>query len=101
MANHHHGLVADGGGDVVAVVRHLAVVADVDPGVGVQALHFQVEQFLVDEQVLVDFRVAQQGADGVGVVAVFGHGRFLVVGAGGLIGPAPGAAISRARCRSG
>ncbi|KAG0761583.1 hypothetical protein G6F22_018851 [Rhizopus arrhizus] len=41
-------------------------------------LHLEVEQFLVDEQVLVDFGIAQQGADGVGVIAVFGHGRFLV-----------------------
>ncbi|MCY1559419.1 hypothetical protein D9M68_964590 [compost metagenome] len=74
VAHHHHGLVADRGGDVVAGVRHLAVVADVDPGVGVQAFHFQVEQFLVDEQVFVHLGVAQQGTNGVGVVAVFGHG---------------------------
>ncbi|KAG1318756.1 hypothetical protein G6F63_015070 [Rhizopus arrhizus] len=35
VADHHHGLVAHGGGDVVARIGHLAVVADVDPGVGV------------------------------------------------------------------
>ncbi len=52
--------------------------ADIDPGVGVQALHFQVEQFLVDEKVLVHLGVAEQRADGVGIVAVFAHGRFLV-----------------------
>jgi len=97
VAHHHHGLVAHSRGHVVAGIRNLAVVADEDPGVGIQALHFQVEQFLVDEEVLVHLGVAQQRTDGVGIVAVFGHDGFLV----GLTDPAPGARTWRARCRSG
>ena len=42
VAHHQDRLRADRGAEIVARIRHLAVVADIDPGVGEQMLHFEL-----------------------------------------------------------
>ena len=70
VPRHQHRLRADRGGEVVAGVRHLGVVADIDPGVGEQALHLQREDVGISVDVAVDLGIAHQGAQGGGIVAV-------------------------------
>ena len=70
VADHQHGLGADGGAEIVARVRDLRVMADIDPGVGEQPLHLQGEDFGVGVDVAVHFGVPDQGAEGFWVVAV-------------------------------
>ncbi len=70
MAHHDDGLRTDGRRIEIALVRHLAVVADIDPGVGEEMLHLELEQFLVDEDVAMDFRLAHEFADLVGVAGI-------------------------------
>ena len=56
--------------DVVARVRHLALVADVAPGVGEEVLLLEREDLGVDVEVAVDAVGLDQGADRVGIGAV-------------------------------
>ncbi len=73
VAYHQHGLVADVGAEIVALVRHLAVMADIHPGVGEQVLHLQLEDFLVDVDVAMHLGVAHQTAHRLGIAPVSGH----------------------------
>ena len=68
---------ADGRAEIVALVGHLAVVADIDPGVGEQVLHLELEHLLVDIDVAMDLGLADQVADGLGVAAVSAHRHLL------------------------
>src|SRR5260221_8847160 len=51
---HDDGLAADGRRQIVARLRHLAVMPDIDPGAPEDALHFQLEQLRVDIDVAVN-----------------------------------------------
>ena len=77
VANHEHRLLADGGAEIVARVRHLAIVSDIDPGVGEQVLHLQVEDFLVDIDIAVDLGLAHQVANGGCVSVILAHAHLL------------------------
>jgi len=70
LADHHHRLIADGGGEKIPGLRDLAGVAHVNPGVGEQVFHFKLEDFFVNEQVTVNLRGANQIADRLRIVAV-------------------------------
>ena len=61
---------------IIAGIGHLAVVADIDPGVGEQVLHLQVEDFLIDIDVAVDFGLAHKVMNSCGVAIVFAHALF-------------------------
>ncbi len=73
VAHHQDRRGADGGAEIVALVRHLAVVADIDPGVGEQVLHLELEHLLVEIDVAMDLGLADQIADGLAVAAVSVH----------------------------
>ena len=77
VAHHDDGLRADRGGVVVAELGHLAVVADIDPGVGEEMLHLQLEQLLVEIEVAMDLGLAHQGGDGLSIASVFADHRKL------------------------
>ncbi|MNS44366.1 hypothetical protein D3C72_768080 [compost metagenome] len=62
-AHHDHVLIANARGVIVAGVLHLAYMADVDPGVAVDTLHFQLEQGRVGVDALVNAVLADQGSD--------------------------------------
>jgi hypothetical protein len=44
--------------------------ADIDPCIGKQVFHFKLEDFVVDENVLVHFRRTYQRLNGLGVITV-------------------------------
>src|ERR1700742_3390196 len=73
MTHHQDRRGADRCTEIVALVRYLAVVADIDPGVGEQVLHLKLEHLLVDINVAMDLRLADQVADGLAVAAVSVH----------------------------
>ena len=73
VAHHQHRLLADRGAVVVAGIGHLAVMADIDPGVGEQVLHLQVEDLLVDINVAMDLGLPHQVADRRCVRPVLAH----------------------------
>ena len=75
-AQQDHRLSCDLGGVVVTRRRHLAVVADIDPGVAPQALHLQVEQLRVEVEVAMDRIRPHQRADGLQIVAIAVHATF-------------------------
>src|SRR5690606_21386813 len=70
VPHHDHGLVAHRGGEVVARIGHLAGVADIDPGVGEQVLHLELEDFFADEEIFMDLGGPHQCLYGFGVVAI-------------------------------
>ena len=66
MARDQDRLAADLAGDEVARLRRLAGMAGIDPGVGEQVFHLELEHLVVDIDVAVDLARADQRADGVG-----------------------------------
>ena len=75
VADHQDRLLADRRAIIIACVGHLAVVTDINPRVGEQMLHLQVENFLVDVNVAMDLGFAHQLAHRCGVAVVFAHAR--------------------------
>src|SRR3569832_653205 len=75
VAHHQDGLKADRRAEIVARVRHLAVVADINPGVGEEMLHLELEHFLVDIDVAMHFGGPDEVLDGGSVASVSRHGR--------------------------
>ena len=57
---HDHRLIAHLRGEIVALVRGLAVMTDKDPGVREQVLHFQSEHLGVDIDIAVDLMPLDQ-----------------------------------------
>jgi hypothetical protein len=55
-----HRLVANLGGEVIALVRRLAFMADKHPGIGEQMLHLEPVDLLIDVDVAMDFVSAIQ-----------------------------------------
>ena len=70
---------ADGGAEVIALVRHLAIVADINPGVGEQVLHLELKHLLVNIDVAMDLGFPDQVADGFDVAAVSIHRHLRIV----------------------
>src|SRR5436190_9598363 len=77
MAHHQDRLGADGGAVIVARFRHLAVMADIGPGVGEDMLHLELEHLLVDIDVAVYLGLAHETLDGFDVAAISGHRNLL------------------------
>ena len=73
VAHHQHRLEADSGAEIVARVRHLAVVADIDPGVAEHMFHFEREHLLIDIDVAMHLGLAHEGLYGLDISPVFGH----------------------------
>ena len=79
VAHHQDRLGADCGAEIVARIRDLAVVADINPGVGEQVLHLEVKHLLVDVDVAMDLGFPDQVADGFDVAAVSIHRHLRIV----------------------
>jgi len=77
VTHHEHRLRADRGAEIIAGIGDLAVVADIDPGIGEQVLHLELEHFVVDIDVAVDFGVPDQAANSFGIPAISGHRSLL------------------------
>ena len=77
VAHHQDRLRADGGAEIVAGICHLAVMADIDPGIGEDMLHLELEHLLVDVDVAMDLGLADQPFDRFEVSTVLGHQRLL------------------------
>ena len=95
-----HRLGADRGAEIVARVRHLAVVADIDPGVGEQVLHLELEHFLVDIDVAMDFGLANEAAHGFGISAISVSVHRCASSSSLVTGRSPAAASSSATRKS-
>src|ERR1700677_708347 len=76
MPHHQHGLQADRRAVEVAGIRGLAVVADVDPRIGEDVSHLELEDFVVDIDVAMHFGFAHQRTDRVDVPRITRHGRL-------------------------
>jgi hypothetical protein len=81
VAADHDGLATDVGGEVVPVVRNLALVREVDPVAFEDVLHLQLEDFLVGEDVAAHLvsaagRIFDESAveGGAHMVQGLGHG---------------------------
>src|SRR5262249_58402137 len=72
VADHDHGLAAELGSDVVANVRHLALVADEQPGAAENALHLEFEQLGIG----VDATMHTTGLDQPGDLVSVAHAVF-------------------------
>src|SRR6185312_6147582 len=77
VAHHQDGLETDRRTEIVARIRYLAVVADIDPGVGEEVLHLELEHFLVDIHVAMHFGGPDEVLDRGDVASVSRHGRLL------------------------
>src|SRR5262249_54710801 len=77
MSHHQNRLCPDRGAEVIPRFCHLAVMADIDPGVCEQVLHFEREDFIVDIDVAMNLRLPNQTSDSLGISAVSGQ-RHLV-----------------------
>src|SRR5262249_38733468 len=73
VADHDYGLTAELDGDVIAGVRHLALVADEQPRAAEDALHFELEQLGIG----VDAAVHATGLDQPGDLVSVAHAIFL------------------------
>src|SRR6516162_8369826 len=77
MSHHQNRLCPDRGAEVIPWFCHLAVMADIDPSVCEQVLHFEREDFIVDVDVAMNLRLPNQISDSLDISAVFGH-RYLL-----------------------
>ena len=82
MAHLNNRLITDLGGDVVALRRRLAVMADKDPGVGEEVLHLQSIDFGVDINIAMDLMALHQPGNGLWIIGV------LLISAGASYVPA-------------
>src|SRR6185437_662332 len=81
---HHHGLAADRRRQIIARLRHLAVVTDIDPGAAEDALHLELEDPRIDIDVAVDAIRLDELADRRSVIRHF----YLLAGPR-TVGPRP------------
>src|SRR5262249_51627170 len=79
MSHHQNGLCPDRGAKVIPWFCNLAVMADIDPGVCEQVLHFEREDFIVDVDVAMNLRLANQISDSLGISAVPRHRHLLSI----------------------
>ena len=77
VADHKHRLPADRRAVVIAGIGNLAVVADIDPGIGEQVLHFEIEHLPVDVDVAVDFGLPHEVMNRRGICPVMAHAVLL------------------------
>ena len=81
VTNHDDGLRADRRGVIVADLRHLALVADIDPGIGEEMFHLELEQLLVEIEIAMDLGLAHERGDGLPVAAILAdHAPFPFTG---------------------
>src|SRR5262249_4476254 len=82
MSHHQNRLCPDRGAKIISRFCHLAVMADIDPGVCEQVLHFEREDFIVDVDVAMNLRLPNQISDGLDISAVSGHRHLLSISKG-------------------
>ena len=63
VAHHQNGLRADGRPEIIACIGDLAVMTDIDPCIGEQMVHFELEDFLVDIDIAMHLALANQTSD--------------------------------------
>src|SRR5260370_1408978 len=81
VADHDDRLRADRRGVVVADLRHLALVADIDPGIGEEMLHLELEKLLIEIEIAMDFGLTHERGDGLPVAAILAdHAPFPLTG---------------------
>ena len=69
VTNHHHRLAADPGRIEIAGIFYLALMADIDPRVSENPIHFEIEQFGIGVDPPMNAIVADQRRKGVCVVS--------------------------------
>src|SRR6516165_8161679 len=77
MSHHQNRLCPDRGTKIIPRFCHLAVMADIDPGVGEQVLHLEREDLIVDVDVAMNLRLANQIPDSLDISAVPRHRHLL------------------------
>jgi hypothetical protein len=73
VPHQQHRLRADRGAKVVAGIRNLTIMADIDPAIREHVLHFELEHLFADVDVAVNLLVADQRAKRRGVAGISGH----------------------------
>src|SRR5262249_27852063 len=82
MSHHQNRLCSDRGAEVIPWFCHLAVMADIDPGVREQVLHFEREDFIVDVDVAMNLGLPNQTSDSLDISTVSGHRHLLRISKG-------------------
>src|SRR5262249_4063201 len=77
--DHQNRLCPDRGAEVIPRFCHLTLVADIDPGVCEQVLHFERKDFIVDVDVAMNLRLPNQTSDSLGISTVPRHRHLLSI----------------------
>ena len=77
MSHHQNRLCPDCGAKVIPRFCHLVLMADIDPGVCEQVLHFELEDLIVDVDVAMNLCLVNQISDSLDVSTISGHRNLL------------------------